>query len=550
MLKIIEQSFKRKIIFLMLTVSIIFSIPIFYAYYTSEKDKLNDILKRQITQLSQKFSLVVKKDVLYNNYLTLSDDIFDVYNYSLRTKEKKGSLYSILSIAVIDADGNILGHSSPGDNPILTHYKHDLTLTKKSPLIEQEKTTLHWPEDSNLIKIRTPIFLNSEIIGYIIIDIDAIILKSNERKLQLNIFIIFLILVITLITIIIILSSWIEKPLSYIMSQVNNIGNGDINFPELEKREDEFFVLANALKYADRRIHQQTQDLINNKRELENKVQERTKELEASSIELSQAMEVLQHSQKQLIESEKMSSLGSLVAGVAHEINTPIGISLTGITHIQSETKTIIDSMKEEILGRNALVDYLEMIDEMSNSMHLSLISAADLIRSFKQVAVDQHIEDKRTFDLREYVDEILRSLHNKIKHTNITIINNISRNVLIHSYAGIYSQVMTNFIMNSINHGFDEGQEGEIIISGKFEGKFLEITYSDTGKGIDSEIIDKIFDPFFTTKLGQGGSGLGLNIVYNLITHKLNGEITCENLLSGGIIMFIKIPLSELKIE
>ncbi|MDF1877865.1 DUF3365 domain-containing protein [Sulfurimonas sp. SAG-AH-194-L11] len=276
---------------------------------------------------------------------------------------------------------------------------------------------------------------------------------------------------------------------------------------------------------------------------LDKKVQERTQELETILTDLKET-------QKKLIETEKMSSLGSLVAGVAHEINTPIGNSITGTTQLQHETNILIQALQEETLGKNALIEYLDTVKIISDSMYISLMSAASLVRSFKQVAIDQYIEEKRDFNLKEYCDEVLLSLHNKTKYENIDIQNLIDRSINVYSYAGIFSQAITNFIMNSIIHGYDKDsdKEGKITIEGKIVQNDLVMIYKDDGKGIEEELIGKIFDPFFTTKFGQGGSGLGLSVIYNLIVHKLKGNITCESKVGQGIQMIITIPLDELQ--
>lgn len=544
----IKHSFKKKVIFLLLSVSLLVCIPLLFKYYSDEQKQLNNILDIQIKQLVRSFALNINDDVRYNNYINLSDDIMSIYNFSNQMKFEDGNLFYIVAIAITDMKGNILAHSEPDKYPLLTPYSNITEENQKLFLSHVRKTVMTHNIKTDIIKVKSPIEFESEVVGFVIMDIDAFILSKKQKTLVKNLFFISLFLIFLLTIIIFVLGGWIEKPLAEIMNGVQNLGSGEVDFQELNNRKDEFNILAVSLEKVDRRIHAQTMLLIKDQQELEDKVKERTFELEKSTNELKETLEILTLSQKQLIESEKMSALGSLVAGVAHEINTPVGVSLTGITHIQAETKEIISAMNDESLGKNALFEYLEMVDKMAGSMHLSLLNAANLIRSFKQVAVDQHIEDKRTFDLREYCDEILLSLHNRLKQTRIRVSNNIEADILITSYAGIFSQIITNFIMNSLAHAFEKQQQGEIIISGNIQANNLIMTYRDNGKGIDESIIEKIFDPFFTTKLGQGGSGLGLNIIYNLITHKLNGDIKCENVSSSGILMTIQIPMAELK--
>ena len=547
MLKKIQNSFKLKIIFLLTAISLASSIPAFYSYYTTEKQKLYNILEIQITQLVHRFSLAIDNDVRYNNYYNISDDIMDTFNYSKMIKNETGSLFNIQSIAVTDLNGNIYGHSDPEHFPLLTPYKHFLLSTGELDKKDNLKTILHWNKNNKHLEVRAPILFESEVIGFIFMDIDAVILKKEEQQLMLHIATIFLILLIVLISIIYLISNWIEKPLSVIMQGIGKLGSGQLKYPELENRADEFQTLASALIEADHNIHEKTQLLVQYQNELENKVKERTRELQEKANDLNDTLEKLTRSQTQLIETEKMSALGSLVAGVAHEVNTPIGVSLTGITHIQSETRNIIKALENDTLGKNALQDYLDMIDKMANSMHLSLVNAASLIRSFKQVAVEQHVDEKRVFNLKEYYDEVLLSLHSKIKHTQIKVSNKVDNNIMLNSYAGIFSQILTNLIMNSLIHAFSDNDEGNIDIYATFNNHNLIITYTDNGKGIDEKIIKSIFEPFFTTRLGKGGSGLGLNIIFNLITHKLKGNIHCKNHASGGVKFIISIPETEI---
>lgn len=268
--------------------------------------------------------------------------------------------------------------------------------------------------------------------------------------------------------------------------------------------------------------------------------EEARESLEKSLHELSQA-------QDQLIASEKMASLGSLVSGVAHEINTPLGVGLTGVSQINHEVKKIEANYHAESLTEEALLASVEVIKQLTRTINDRLNNAVALVRSFKDISADQHFEDKREFLLKEYIDNLITGLQSPIKSKNVAVINNIDESILLDSYPGIFSQIFTNFILNSIAHGFDNDEEHIIEISSQVGNEF-KISYKDNGVGITSKIEKKIFDPFFTTKRGQGGSGLGMNIVYNLVTQKLNGKIDIVTILPHGLGFDISLDTSHIK--
>jgi signal transduction histidine kinase len=283
-----------------------------------------------------------------------------------------------------------------------------------------------------------------------------------------------------------------------------------------------------------KKIKDEISEINNN---LEITVEKRTKELKEN-------IENLKIAQEQLVESEKMASLGGLVAGVAHEINTPVGISLTGITHFQYITKELKELYEKDNLSQEEFEKYINTSYEIANSVYKSLIRAAEQIKSFKQVAVDQSNEQIRDFNIKEYIEEVLLSLHNRLKKTKHNINIHCDDKLTINSYPGSFSQILTNFIMNSLIHGFKEIKKGNIDIYVKKIDNKIEIIYQDDGKGMNKNILKKIFDPFFTTNRDNGGSGLGLNIVYNIVTNGLNGTIKATSEIDKGLKFIITFPV------
>lgn len=251
---------------------------------------------------------------------------------------------------------------------------------------------------------------------------------------------------------------------------------------------------------------------------------------EDARLKLQASLEQLNLAKNQLIESEKMASLGALVSGVAHEINTPLGVGLSGISQIEHEIKKLETNYNDQTLTEEALKNYVFTTKQLVGTIRDRLNNAVALVRSFKSISVDQHFEDAREFKVRKYVEDLLLSLKNELKTKQVNVINSIDEQMVIESYPGIFSQILSNLILNSVKHGFDgdvnDAVENIIKISIRQDDNRLIIEYEDNGRGITDAIEKQIFDPFFTTKRGQGGSGLGLNIVYNLVIQKLGGTL------------------------
>ncbi|HEY9611623.1 hybrid sensor histidine kinase/response regulator [Allocoleopsis sp.] len=268
--------------------------------------------------------------------------------------------------------------------------------------------------------------------------------------------------------------------------------------------------------------------------------------LKDKNEELGKTLQQLKTTQFQLIESEKMAALGNLVAGVAHEINTPIGISVTAASVLAEDTTDFSNIYQSGKMKRADLETFLDTARESSRMILANLKRAADLVQSFKQVAVDQSSESQRCFYLKEYLEEIILSLIGNLKKTKHTIKITGDANLTLNSYPGALSQIVTNLVMNSLIHAYAEEEAGQIQLDFQREGEQLILQYSDDGQGIKPENISQIFDPFFTTNRSQGNTGLGLHIVYNLITQKLRGTIQCESQVGRGTKFTLKLPITQ----
>ncbi|MDT8993067.1 ATP-binding protein [Curvibacter sp. APW13] len=270
---------------------------------------------------------------------------------------------------------------------------------------------------------------------------------------------------------------------------------------------------------------------------LEQRVNERTQEL-------TEAMERLQATQSELVRSEKLSALGSLVAGVAHELNTPIGNSLTVASTMADQTRDFGAAMASG-LTRSRLENYVANTREGTGILLRSLRHAADLVASFKQVAVDQTSVNRRRFNLHDTVEEILLTLGPSIRKTSHEVRTDIPATLSLESYPGPLGQVLTNLINNAMVHAFEGIAHGVVSISAEEQGdSHVKLTVQDNGVGIPAAHLERVFDPFFTTKLGRGGSGLGLNIVYNLVRDALGGTIMVASAPGQGACFTLVLPL------
>ncbi len=266
--------------------------------------------------------------------------------------------------------------------------------------------------------------------------------------------------------------------------------------------------------------------------------------LQAKNSELEKTLEDLGMAQSELMRQEKLASLGALVAGIAHEVNTPLGICVTAVSHLAEETLQVRTRLSEKQLTERDLQAYFAASEEILRILTSNTQRASGLIRSFKQVAVDQSTDDVREIALADYIEETLKSLRPKLKGTQHTIAVICDPQLRVRSVPGALSQILTNLVINSIMHGFEHIDEGHIRIDVRSDNSMLGIDYQDDGMGMPADAIKHLFDPFYTTKRGQGGSGLGANIIYNLVTAKLGGSIAVDSAPGLGLHYRIQLPM------
>ncbi len=333
--------------------------------------------------------------------------------------------------------------------------------------------------------------------------------------------------------------SKIARPIAYLASDVNRLRSGERNvvFPGgINEFEHLYYSL------------DQLQGQLREQDETERSRAQQLSELESS---LAESQERLKVATEQLQNSDKLISLGSLVAGVTHEVNTPIGVAVSMASTCSELVQSFTSKLNSGQISQSDARDFDSSSRENLELLLTSLEQASTLLQSFKRVASDQASESRREFLLHELLNEVMMTLHHRIKRTRVECNIECPPDISLDSYPGPLGQVVQNMINNTLLHAFDENQAGELAIEAYCEGnKEVVIIFRDNGKGILARNIDRIFDPFFSTKIGKGGSGLGLNIVHKIVTQVLGGDIRVDSRFGSGTRFTVIIPFTAPQLE
>jgi len=436
------------------------------------------------------------------------------------------------------------------DNKLFASYVKDKSVT---------------PEDINFVEgfyhdqlyIKVPVSYKEEHYGQLVLiaSTDSMYLKLSDELLD----IVLVLLLILLITYFIVArsQSLITAPITKLAKLAQSITRTQdyslradkVYNDEVGTLYDEFnFMLSTLQRRGEERdeaeaISQQHQlHLERLTEELEQRVLDRT-------TELQQSIELIKQTQTQLVEAEKMSSLGNLVAGVAHEVNTPLGISITASSIFSNEIQEVKTLLQNNQLTQTRLQTFLETFEEASALLTLNLNRAALLIKNFKQIAVDQTSESRREFELNDYLREISSTFSSEFKRHKVTLHLSYNRDkVIMNSLPGVLSQVIVNLIQNSLIHAFVNTTGATITLEVIAKENNVTIVYQDNGIGIDKSVQKNLFEPFVTTKRNEGGTGLGLNITYNLVFQQLEGSIEVDTTYTHGarFVIHLKTQLPE----
>lgn len=337
------------------------------------------------------------------------------------------------------------------------------------------------------------------------------------------------------------------SPMERLASAAAALGAGHLNRPLNTEGEDEISKVSQAMEQMRQALLEAFDRLRLHASTLEDTVAQRTVELTSANGELKQALVQLQAAQRELVESEKLASLGRLVAGVAHELNTPLGNAMTVVTSLEDRWAELSQMLSAGQGLRRSVLDAL-LVDTRRglDILQRNVGRAAELVRDFKQVAVDQTSDARRDFDLAQVVTDVLVMVEPRYKNTPYQIVTDLAPNLKMNSFPGSLGQVLTNLLINALVHGLHDRPSGSVAVSARALPEspgWVELSVRDDGWGMDEAVRKRIFDPFFTTKLGRGGTGLGMHIVHNIVTQMLGGQIDVSSVPGKGSVMTLRLP-------
>ncbi|MGS2721439.1 ATP-binding protein [Paraglaciecola aestuariivivens] len=445
----------------------------------------------------------------------------------------------LASVHLLEPDGQL---------STLVHYATAVNMALPQDVREFESGEFN----AEHFQLTVPITADNEVIGYLYSYSIFSQLVEFERQM-LAIFTATLLICLLFGTLISLrFQRILLAPLSNLVNATKVISQQkDFSVRVKQEGEDEFSVLSQSFNIMLDEIEQHHRKQLEVEEQirqlnlnLEHKVVERTSQLEGANQYLKNAMAELERSNIQLIEQEKMASLGGLVAGIAHEINTPVGIGVTAISHLNHLLKQLDEKFQQNAITKSFLRDFIEDATKGTDISMFNLNRAADIISSFKLIAVDQSSDHHRTVYLHAYLNEIMVSLQPKIKKYKHSIDIQCDEKLQVHCRTGALVQIITNLVMNSIIHGFADKEAGQISIKVEAKNNNVQLFYKDDGCGLSKQAMSKLFDPFYTTKRGEGGSGLGTHLVYNLVVKGLGGKITPSSELGKGLAYHIEFPI------
>lgn len=484
------------------------------------RDAMLENIRSSVLQTSQILNIAVAPYASNGNLAVLGAFLAEL----LFENKNIGLTY----IAVIREDGNaLLQVGQVGD------------LLPEPDLAEQFAKAV----DSGEVHIRQPILLRNNEIGFLQYGLSSRVFLEAARRINTEGGVLIGLGLFIAAAISFALGLHLTRRINGLVEAAEAVAFGDYSRKVQVNGSDEIALLASHFNLMARSIQLRIADISELNLGLENRVRERTEALEHSNQSLQETIANLNETRDSLVRSEKMASLGGLVAGVSHELNTPIGNALSVASSLHEKVREFATEYSTG-LRRATLEDHLKAESWATDLIVRNLARASELVTSFKQVAVDQASEQRRKFKLDEVIREVITTLQPSIRKTPYRIEQRDVPDVLMNSYPGPLGQVIANLVNNAVVHAFEGRPQGCITIAGTLDGDGVCLNFSDDGCGIEPEIVNRIFDPFFTTRMGRGGTGLGLSIVLTLVETVLGGSLAITSNPGQGTSFQIRLPL------
>jgi len=516
------RSLRFRLLLILLAVMISFYIWVDHNVASVLKDVALEHASSSIHLTSETLNLAITPHTTLSAIQGLNDYFNELLSYD-------GS--ALVYLALYDEKGALLAGAG------LQHYDEGSAVSlSRSEQIAQ-----------GVVHVRQSILILDNQVGELSYGLSLLVFDQNVQRIhQNNLWVLFL---AVLLVILVLLFAFVRlnQRFSRLLKASQALVAGDYHVRAPVDREDELTLLAKHFNMMADAVASRIQALESSQEKVEQLNAELEQRVHDRTQALRDTLNRLEDAQQHLIQSEKLASLGALVAGVSHELNTPVGNALTVITTLADKHDAFVERLNQNALRRSDLDAYVVNVQEAQLLTSRNLRKAADLLQSFKQVAVDQTSYQRRSFNLSATVDEVLMSIQPMLRRSQVEVVTEIDAEILLNGFPGPLGQVITNLVVNALTHAFDESSllpQVRITAALAPDSDWISLVVEDNGKGIAPEHLKKVFDPFFTTRLGQGGSGLGLHIVHNLVTGMLAGEIHVDSELEKRTRFMMKLPI------
>jgi len=509
----IRRSFKRQIIFALFTLMSLVSVLTLVKHYYDEKQNLTRILESQAFQMVDRLGITVTNEVRYNKYFELSDNITRIYLNNKKLASKGGALFQVLDILIVDLDNKTLAHSNPKEHPL---QLLDPQTKEKEKIFANSDNDIQlvWSSDRTLLHLKRVIRFDLDVVGVMYVDVSPASLTKSEHLLLENLLTLVVLLITLLVIFVLLFGRWVDRPLNTIISELDKLGDGNINLDLLAKRKDEFSILSNSIMEADSRIFQQNMELLKIQESLESQVEKRTKELHEELL-------ISGKKDKQLLHQSRLAQIGEMISMIAHQWRQPLGAISATSAHLQMRLSLNASDLKEEKQRQEFLNHFANSLEDIDSFVQ-NLTMTIDDFRNFYKPNKDRVVTT-----LEKVITKTLKVIKSSLDSSKIEVVYDFNDKHMLALYENELMQVVLNILKNAEDNFQEKELENKQI---KIMTKENTIRICDNGGGIQENILDKIFDPYFSTKGEKNGTGLGLYMSKMIIEEHHNGKLKVEN--------------------